>query len=162
MGACASCLGLDRHPSQNKKAEIEPLVSAQQQQYGTVETGDAGQPDEEELRREREELEQITVEATENMVDASQPGTSELSQHLTHARPTRQFEAAAADGTSEVEEEEEEAAWLESVQAAGVDDVKAVDALRSGDLVLDISQLRDAPAATTSNAQRSLKGKLPA
>ncbi len=154
-------------------------MSAQQQQYGTVETGDAGQPDEEELRREREELEQITVEATEcvnsplrgtpglivyyrNMVDASQPGTSELSQHLTHARPTRQFEAAAADGTSEVEEEEEEAAWLESVQAAGVDDVKAVDALRSGDLVLDISQLRDAPAATTSNAQRSLKGKLPA
>lgn len=37
----------------------------QQAQYGAVSGGDVGQPDEEELRREREALEHITSEATE-------------------------------------------------------------------------------------------------
>lgn len=45
--------------------ENDPLLDDEQGQYGGIEGGDVLQPDEEELRREREELEQITMEATE-------------------------------------------------------------------------------------------------
>lgn len=40
-------------------------MDEQQAQYGAAGGGDATQPDEEELRREREALEHITSEATE-------------------------------------------------------------------------------------------------
>ncbi|KAK5163933.1 uncharacterized protein LTR77_010328 [Saxophila tyrrhenica] len=160
MGACASCLGLNRHPSQDDD-ETDPLVSTRQGDYGTVESEEVAQPDEEELRREREALEQITMEATDNMIDASHPGTSELSQHFAHARPTTPFESSA-DGPSDVEEDEDEAAWLESVQAAGMDEVVPVDEIQSGNLVMDFSRLRDDPMSIPSTAKPSLKGKLPA
>ena len=45
--------------------ETDALLDDQQAQYGAASGGDAIQPDEEELRREREALEHITSEATE-------------------------------------------------------------------------------------------------
>jgi hypothetical protein len=45
--------------------ETDALLDNQQAQYGAGGGGDTAQPDEEELRREREALEHITTEATE-------------------------------------------------------------------------------------------------
>jgi hypothetical protein len=90
------------------------------------------------------------------MLDASHPGTGELSQHFAHSRHDTPFEGSA-DGTAETEGDEE-AAWLESIQETGADDLAAVAELQSGDIVLDMTQLRDEP----TSAKRSLKGKLPA
>lgn len=81
MGICASCLGLDRHPSQDVRApsfvrptclhrltlvqidETDALLEEENVGYGAV--GGDGQADEEDVRREREELDRITNAATE-------------------------------------------------------------------------------------------------
>ena len=49
----------------SQRHETDALLNDQQAQYGAAGGGDAAQPDEEELRREREALEHITTEATE-------------------------------------------------------------------------------------------------
>lgn len=50
----------------NQGDENDPLLdSTHQALYGAVEAEDLSQPDEEELRREREALDRITAEATE-------------------------------------------------------------------------------------------------
>ena len=97
-----------------------------------------------------------------NMIDVLHPGTSDVSHHFANTGSQR---AAREDDTSKTQsgstadtEEDEEAAWLQSVQASGIDNVTAVKGLQSGDLVLDISQLRDEPPP--SAAKRSLKARL--
>ena len=68
------------------------------------------------------------------MIDVSQSDTAELSQQFAHPR-SQQSTASDTEGL----EEEDEAAWLQDVQAAGTEEVKP---LQSGDLVMDIKQLR--------------------
>ena len=82
MGICASCLGLNRHLSQDVRPDLtvrhslslrlmtaiqidetDPLLDEQNAGYGA--TGTDGQVDEQELQREREELDRITNAATE-------------------------------------------------------------------------------------------------
>jgi len=85
MGICSSCLGLNRHPSQQEVGqsqisrcdsfrilterqtnETDPLLShADTVRYEADQQREAALPDEEELRREREVLSRITVHATE-------------------------------------------------------------------------------------------------
>lgn len=91
------------------------------------------------------------------MIDVLQPGTSDVSQHLAHAggqRADSKMEARTADE----DEESEENAWLQSVQASGADGLATVKDLQSGHLVMDITQLRDDPAPSSS--KRYLKAKV--
>ncbi|KAH9838815.1 Late endosomal/lysosomal adaptor and MAPK and MTOR activator [Teratosphaeria destructans] len=145
MGICASCLGLKRHPSWPDR-ETDPLLDHQQQsaQYGAVRDEDAAQPDEEELRMEREALEQITAEASENMIDVSHTGTGELGHPRTHTNHERHKETERVDdGEAEPDTQDaEEAAWLQSLQDEGLDSAGEVKGLQSGTLVMDIGQLR--------------------
>ncbi len=90
-----------------------------------------------------------------NMIDVSYRGTSELSRHFAHANSDD-----VARDEEEAEIDQEEAAWLQEAQAAGQDDLMAIDALQSGQMVSDVSQLRDDSAAASNDAKRSLKGRL--
>lgn len=93
------------------------------------------------------------------MIDVSHPGTSELSQHFAHAK-TASREVIVEDDAEHTEEDEDEAAWLQSVQESDAGDVTVVKGLHSNDLVLDISQLRDETAGDSSAAKKSSKGVL--
>lgn len=89
-----------------------------------------------------------------NMIDTWQPGTSEVSQHLAHTgneRPDSKADSGLAD------EESEENAWLQSVQASGADDLAATKGMQSG-LVMDFGQLRE--ESTPASAKKTLKSKL--
>ncbi|KAF2766641.1 hypothetical protein EJ03DRAFT_353778 [Teratosphaeria nubilosa] len=143
MGICASCLGLNRHPSRQDR-ETDPLLEQQSAQYGAVRDEDVAQPDEEELRQEREALEQITAEASENMIDVSHAGTGELGHYRTQTNHERHKDSGqAADIKAEPEAQDaEEAAWLQSLQNEGIDSAGEVKGLQSGTLVMDIGQLR--------------------
>ena len=96
------------------------------------------------------------------MIDVLHPGTSDVSHHFAHTgsqRSAHQDQSSQKQQDSaEGAEEDEEAAWLQSVQAAGVDNLTTIKGLQSGNLVLDVSHLRDEPAP--SAAKRSLKAKL--
>ena len=150
------------------------------EEYGGIGSGDATQPDEEELRREREALEHITSEATEcinsnvlgetcltilgsNMIDVLHPGTADASHHFTNTgsqRKTHEEEGPKnKPGDTEEADEDEEATWLQSIQSTGVGNVTSLEGLKSGGLVMDMSQLRDEPTSTP--AKRSLKSNLP-
>ena len=115
-------------------------------------------------------LEQIATEATEcvrhmpspemvltccsNMIDVLHPSNAEIHQRSVSGRGTPDYTSGNTD-----EVEDEEVAWLQSIQAAGVNDMVAVKGLQSGALVMDIGQLRDEPHPSTP--KRSHKGKLP-
>ncbi|EMC99454.1 hypothetical protein BAUCODRAFT_144876 [Baudoinia panamericana UAMH 10762] len=152
MGICASCLGLNRRSS-HEVDESDPLLDhAQQNQYGGVGGEEFAEPDEEELRRQREAFDRITAEAASNMIDISQADAADLRRQLaatTHGRrhsakhednsPTEADQDGAAVG-----EEDEETAWLQSVQSANLASEEDVKRLQSGPRVVDMSQLRTA------------------
>ncbi|KAK0281222.1 hypothetical protein LTR91_000183 [Friedmanniomyces endolithicus] len=150
MGVCASCLGLNRHPSHDQVDESAALLDdSHHVQYGGLADEDVAPPDEDEIRRAREALNRITNEATDNMIDVSHPSSTDLSQHYTHANHDRH---TAGDHTSSrssklVEAmEDDEVAWLQSVRSAGLDSGTQIKGLQTGSLVLDIGQLRSSPA----------------
>ena len=90
------------------------------------------------------------------MVDVSHPGDL-----LVHAAGSRSTSAnMTSQDTAQGGDEDEEAAWLRSVQEAGADSVTNVDSLKAGNLILDMSQLRAQPQVSTP--RKSTKGKLPA
>ena len=97
-----------------------------------------------------------------NMIDVLHPGTSELSQHFAQTGSQRSTHTDNAPkqprDPAEDPADDEEAAWLQAAQAAGTDNVTAVQGLQSDSLVMDIGQLRDEP--TPSVAKKSLKGNL--
>ncbi|KAK3115695.1 hypothetical protein LTR53_004711 [Teratosphaeriaceae sp. CCFEE 6253] len=145
MGACASCLGLDRHPSPDDRVdETDALLdSVHGARYGSVGSIDVAQPDQEELRREREALERITAEATDNMIDIAHPGSADFSHHFAHTPYDRR--PAEANGPAKLAaavDDAEEAAWLQAVQSAGDGAVTQVKGLQSGALIIDMSQFR--------------------
>ncbi|KAI6859992.1 hypothetical protein KC338_g1636 [Hortaea werneckii] len=146
MGICASCLGLNRHPSQDVD-ESDPLLDdSQPVHYGGLGGEDAAQPDDEDLSREREALEQITAEASENMIDVSQHHTFR-SSHSHQASADEDPDNAAEH--QEDSEDAEEAAWLQSIQSAGLDSSNEVKGMQSGALIMDIGQLhQDAPSTS--------------
>ncbi|KAK4549410.1 hypothetical protein LTR36_006407 [Oleoguttula mirabilis] len=157
MGICASCLGLNRHPSQDIE-ETDPLLDdSRPAQYGSIvgrDGDDVAQPDEEELRRDREALELITAEAAENMIDVSHRSSADISHHIAYTNHDRQatthYETNAESEDPAGPEDAEEAAWLQSIQSDGLDSVTGVKGLQSGALVLDISQLRQEPSPSSA------------
>ena len=95
------------------------------------------------------------------MIDVLHPGNTELSQRFAHiANQQSKLQTAASEDhlqSNEVQEDEE-AAWLEDIQAAGT--VSTIKGLECDSLVMDMSQLRVEPP--TSAPRKSTKGKLPA
>ncbi|KXT07309.1 hypothetical protein AC578_445 [Pseudocercospora eumusae] len=150
MGICASCLGLNGHPSQDR--EIDRLLNSEQPNaaYGAVGHSTFAQPDEEELRREREALEHITAHAADHMIDVVHPSQSDLHYgmllggHRSYLRDPVEHSAAyqhSQHGRAQPEtEDSEEAAWLESVQSAQLDTIQMPE---SGTLTIDIGLLRE-------------------
>ena len=95
-----------------------------------------------------------------NMIDVLHPGNTELSQRFAvtssqRSTPRTGTPETPADNVEETQDEE--SAWLQSVQAANAS-VVAVKGLESGSLVLDISQLRTEPP--TSAPRKTTRGKL--
>ncbi|KAK4506345.1 hypothetical protein PRZ48_000075 [Zasmidium cellare] len=143
MGICASCLGLNRHPSQDGDLD-RILDSADQPSYGAIDSDGVGQVDEEELRREREALEHITAQAADHMIDVLHPSHPDYSQNVNHNGST-QTPHVSQDETPDNEEDQEdaeEAAWLESIQSEGLDTVQVP---QRGTLAMDLSMLREGP-----------------
>lgn len=93
------------------------------------------------------------------MIDVSHSSSTDLSQHFAHTnhdrQPTDSAESKApSKGTAEVSDDEE-AAWLQSVQAPGFDTVTPVQGLQSGALVLDMGRLRQ--EQTPLSAKKALQ-----
>ncbi|KAK5688767.1 hypothetical protein LTS10_000745 [Elasticomyces elasticus] len=147
MGICSSCLGV-RHPSRDQANETDALLDdSRPVQYGSLDVEDSPSPDEEELQRGREALERITNEATDNMIDVSHSSSTDLSQHLAHTNHDRQpvpenDNAASSTKLAHTATEDDEAIWLQSVQASPAT-LTQVKGLHSGTLTLDIGRLRN-------------------
>lgn len=98
------------------------------------------------------------------MIDVLHPGNTGLSQRFAHTGSERSTPQPATpdeapDNPAEAEAEDEESAWLKSIQAANAELI-TIKGLESGSLVMDTSQLRTEPP--TSAPRKSTKGKLPA
>ena len=93
------------------------------------------------------------------MIDVLHPSMTDQIAHRSDDR-LEQENSPATESPADPEEadEDEEAAWLKSVQSASIDNVTGTQGLQSGNLVMD-TQLRDEPAP--SAAKRSLKARLP-
>ncbi|KAK6435212.1 hypothetical protein LTR95_008597 [Oleoguttula sp. CCFEE 5521] len=155
MGICSSCLGLNRHPSQERAVESDPLLSdAAAQQYGATDVSPTSYPDEADLQREREILSQITSRATENMIDVQHPNASDLTHHVV-PYTTRLPESTDADiagtsaSTGDHENDANEQAWLDSIQSFQADKGPQIKTLKRGALILDLGQLREASSPST-------------
>ncbi|KAJ4377993.1 hypothetical protein N0V83_000823 [Neocucurbitaria cava] len=74
MGICSSCLG-GRRPSESEQSDSSHLLGDQYQpNYGTASGAhNVPQPDPEALRRQRETLERICAETSEQLIPVSQP-----------------------------------------------------------------------------------------
>ncbi|KAK4580099.1 hypothetical protein LTR86_000301 [Recurvomyces mirabilis] len=119
--------------------ETDALLSHHDQvQYGVFRAEEDVQPDEEAMRREREALEEITVRATDDMVDASHPVPGEYSNRV---------ENNADESSTTAAETDDEEAWLRSLEADGLGQKMQVKGLNSGTLVMDIDQLRQDESA---------------
>lgn len=86
------------------------------------------------------------------MIDVSHSGTAELSQHFAHANRLAE-EVDEAEHTED--DDEEEAAWLQSVQ----DNATVVQGIDSNPLVLDMDSLRDAADRKTGSKPPRSGGK---
>jgi len=175
MGICASCLG-QRRKSSTEPSEAEGLLyddALAQSQYGTVAGGRGAphvpEPDPEELRREREELERICAETSSDLIDVLNHSTtapnSKIASELPHllnkhfSKTTRHTSGSSgsqitngdntngtADGEGEVEaededegEEEDEQAWLSSAHVLESRDWEEVKGLKPGGLVIKLT-----------------------
>ncbi|KAL6709913.1 hypothetical protein ACN47E_000698 [Coniothyrium glycines] len=124
MGVCSSCLG-GRRPSESEHSDSSHLLGDQYQpNYGTASGAHSvPQPDPEELRRQRETLERICAETSEQLIPVSQPSAlpevaEQPSQNEEYAHLfNERFKSLRKDArpSSSGAHEEDETAWLESV-----------------------------------------------
>ncbi|QIX01925.1 hypothetical protein AMS68_007442 [Peltaster fructicola] len=160
MGVCASCLGLDRHPSHDRRTDTDRLLDDSPiAQYGAIETDDLdAQPDEEEVRREREVLEQITARAADNMIDVLHADHIEGEHHLTpnlsylSLKGLRTQQPTIKDQDEHTDEEIEQA-WLKDIHASDTDNDVTVKGSYTGNLVIDLGRLRQ---TDQSNVRREV------
>ena len=91
------------------------------------------------------------------MIDVLHPG-----EHFAYGSSQR---STPGDGTPEPPQKNEdvddddEAAWLQSVQGASSENTTDIKALESGNLVMDVGRLREEPP--TSVKKKPSKGRLP-
>ncbi|KAJ9640395.1 hypothetical protein H2201_002557 [Coniosporium apollinis] len=95
MGICASCLGLDRRPSQSDPSDTSQLLADQYEpQYGTINRGGASgrqEPDQEEIRRQRDALERICAQTSDKLIDVSQVSHTKATGPKLHSEYARLF-----------------------------------------------------------------------
>ena len=84
------------------------------------------------------------------MIDVLHPSMTDQFAHTSGGRLEHE-NSSATESPADPEEtdEDEEAAWLKSVQSASIDNVTGTQGLQSGNLVMD-TQLRDEPAPSCS------------
>ncbi|GIZ39868.1 hypothetical protein CKM354_000323400 [Cercospora kikuchii] len=151
MGALCSCLG-QRPPSQD--GDLDRILNSEQPTYGTHDAGGIIPRDEEELRRERDALEYITARAADHMIDIINPSQADLDQARNDVSKhhTSYTDVSSANGQAQNHEEDsddEEAAWLRDLEENDTD----VAAPQRGNLVMDISLLRDASHKNSSRIE---------
>ncbi|KAF2026556.1 hypothetical protein EK21DRAFT_103164 [Setomelanomma holmii] len=146
MGICSSCLG-GRRPSESDQSDASHLLNdPYQPNYGT--TGGAlnvPQPDPEELRRQRETLERICAETSEQLIPVSQPTTipPEVTEQPTNdAEYARLFNERFAtlrkhtsrpSSSGAADPENDEQAWLEqALGGQGEDEVDHIEPTKGG------------------------------
>lgn len=146
MGICSSCLG-GRRPSESDQSDTSHLLNdPYQPNYGTNGgSHSAPQPDPEELRRQRETLERICAETSEQLIPVSQTSaippevTEQPANDAEYARlfnerfatlrkqPSRPSSANAADA------EDDETAWLEdALGGQAEDEVDQIEPTKGG------------------------------
>ncbi|KAF2825286.1 hypothetical protein CC86DRAFT_41279 [Ophiobolus disseminans] len=147
MGICSSCLGARRTSESDQSDTSHLLHDPYQPNYGTANgSHNTPQPDPEELRRQRETLERICAETSEQLIPVSQATAipPEVAEQLAandteYARmfnerfatirkqPSRPSSAEAADA------EEDETAWLEqALGGQGEDEVDQIEPTKGG------------------------------
>lgn len=95
------------------------------------------------------------------MIDVLHPGNTELGRRFAQPETTQRPRLDEHEGAEDHgDSEDEESAWLQSVQASMGEDVGVVKGLESGSLVMDVSQLRI--DSTGVAPDKPVKGKLPA
>ncbi|KAH7069788.1 hypothetical protein BKA63DRAFT_519560 [Paraphoma chrysanthemicola] len=136
MGICSSCLG-GRRPSESDQSDASHLLhDPYQPNYGTA--GGAHsvpQPDPEELRRQRETLERICAETSEQLIPVSQPTTipPEVTEQPTndseYARlfnerfaTLRKHTSRPSSSGAPADTEDDETAWLEQALGGQAED----------------------------------------
>ncbi|KAI5272977.1 hypothetical protein E4T47_03768 [Aureobasidium subglaciale] len=138
MGICSSCLGSNRRASR-EASETEGLLyeDATQPQYGTVTAGATlPEPDPEELRREREILERICAQTSNELIDVlhhESKLTSDYPDLLNKHFPSSS--SGASSPTSTVVDED---AWLAATQGSERELWDEVKGLNPGELVLEL------------------------
>ncbi|EDU49497.1 hypothetical protein PtrSN002B_011544 [Pyrenophora tritici-repentis] len=146
MGICSSCLGGRASEDQSDTSHL--LGDQYQPNYGTSSSNhNVPQPDPEELRRQRENLERICAETNEQLIPVSQPSAlPEVSEqpkndeyaHLFNER----FKSIRRDGRppSAGDNDEDETNWLES--AVGSQGEEELDQIKpaKGKLTIQFGQ----------------------
>ncbi|KAH0420690.1 hypothetical protein KCU90_g9811, partial [Aureobasidium melanogenum] len=145
MGICASCLGLDRQAAR-EASESEGLLyeDAAQPQYGTVTPGATlPEPDPEELRREREVLERICAQTSNELIDVLHHDSKLASDYPyllnKHFPPSS---SGASSPTSTIVDED---AWLAATQPTDRELWASVKGLNPGELIVDLNPPNPAP-----------------
>ncbi|KAH0291809.1 hypothetical protein M436DRAFT_62942 [Aureobasidium namibiae CBS 147.97] len=145
MGICASCLGLDRQAAR-EASESEGLLyqDAAQPQYGTVTPGATlPEPDPEELRREREVLERICAQTSNELIDVLHHDSKLTSDYpyLLNKHFPSSSSAASSPASTIVDED----AWLAATQLTDRELWHEVKGLRPGELVVELNPPNPAP-----------------
>jgi len=145
MGNCASCLGRDRDRHSSQDSDLERILNEVQPSYGAFDGVLDIQPDEDDLRREREALEHITSRAGDFMIDVRNTTSIDLDHEqpiLSHGLFATLTHAPFPHSTafSEVDVSAEETEWLDSLQAVG-DEQPPIQ--REGTLAMNMNLLRD-------------------
>ncbi|KAL2027990.1 hypothetical protein VTO58DRAFT_110678 [Aureobasidium pullulans] len=139
MGICASCLGLNRQEAR-EASESEGLLyeDATQPQYGTVTPGATlPEPDPEELRREREVLERICAQTSNELIDVLHHDSKLAGDYP--CLLNKHFPPSSSGASSPTTTIVDENAWLAATQGAERELWDEVKGLNPGELVLELN-----------------------
>ncbi|KAF2624581.1 hypothetical protein BU25DRAFT_461102 [Macroventuria anomochaeta] len=142
MGICSSCLGGRADEDQSDASQL--LGDNYQPQYGTLDPRPQHQPqpNPEEIRREREELEQICADTSSQLItvvqptvqpDSDQPQVSETTDYAQHfSKRFPSLRGLKKDASARADADMDEAAWLDTVLGGDEDGEEPVKAVQGG------------------------------
>ncbi|GAB7355341.1 hypothetical protein MBLNU459_g5870t2 [Dothideomycetes sp. NU459] len=143
MGICASCLGVNRRPAQEPSETEGLLYEDSPTQYGTTGQGGAlPEPDPEELRREREILERICAQTSNELIDVLHHSASAPGSKMANDYPyllNKHFPNPSGDSSPRSITDDDESAWLGSTQGPERELWDEVKGLTPGALVLTLN-----------------------
>ncbi|KAF2837524.1 hypothetical protein M501DRAFT_1032758 [Patellaria atrata CBS 101060] len=182
MGICASCLGLQS--SEPETSDTQHLLSdPYQPQYGSNDRS-ISQPDQEEIRRQRDALERICAQTSDNLIDVSQAAVAEdgaivpiihdferlfrehfpprsIPQTVSKSRPSS---ASSTPLRSSTTPEADEARWIEANLKISRGDKPLWDEVKHGSSPLVLRHFGDAASPDLAEAPQdvALHGRMPA